>query len=501
MARARTFQVVVNMNDSEANNDKDKLKEQHENIRRGINCLNDNDDNVNFVKGQLEKSEGGVIHYQLLVRFCNPKTINAAKTYLATALKHQATYIHLEICTDLEASLKYVQKANNGFNSWAAEDGEDDEDSTLQWCVGKDIDAGLDKRKKNAVARKLLDCIERSQEGESLEDRRQRFLDLVKDEMPTKYIFDRGAVNRATNLYFPTPSEGVRYSPTSFLLPLLELPPKGHPRPWAYLFVGKSGTGKTKFALAHFKKPLLVSNKEDYNKLCDGTYDGIVVDDMPFNKHHAQNLIHMLDVAEDRTVNVKYGSARIPAFMPRIFTINDEERFYPENCLENEREALNRRLRVVHVNFHLYKNNDCDIGGCLCKQGDAKKAFSIFVNDEWIAKEKKRKLPTREEAIAKQKKLNNRMVEPQPIKRVELTTISTTTAATTTTTTEAMKPSTSSALDLLAIEAGEKPLLQKKPTKMADDGYLSFPNDPELTSLVNSIFGTPVKTASSAKKQ
>lgn len=103
------------------------------------------------------------------------------------------------------------------------------------------------------------------------------------------------------------------------------------------VFSGKSGVGKTQFALAHFKNPLIVSHTEDLKKL-DDTYDGIVFDDMDFLHWPRTAQIHILDSEVDRSINVKNSAVTIPANLKKIFTTNQ---FSPFN---QDDEAIERRF-------------------------------------------------------------------------------------------------------------------------------------------------------------
>lgn len=90
----------------------------------------------------------------------------------------------------------------------------------------------------------------------------------------------------------------------------------------AHVFIGGTGLGKTEWALAHFERPLLVSHIDELKKLETGEYDGIVFDDMDFNHWPRSAVIHLVDYAKARAINVKHSTATIPKGMPRIFTCN-----------------------------------------------------------------------------------------------------------------------------------------------------------------------------------
>lgn len=123
------------------------------------------------------------------------------------------------------------------------------------------------------------------------------------------------------------------------------------------LLHGPSGTGKTGFALAHFKNPLLVSHADDLGRLDPSEHDGIVFDDMSFTHYPAESVIHLLDIEMDRSVNCRYICGELPKGMPRIFTHNsggifegpDDDRNGKRPYLMEQRAAIKRRYNRVEV--------------------------------------------------------------------------------------------------------------------------------------------------------
>jgi len=91
----------------------------------------------------------------------------------------------------------------------------------------------------------------------------------------------------------------------------------------AVLLWGPSNTGKTSYALAHFKKPLLVSHV-DVLKTLSPDNDGIVFDDMSFRHWPVEAVIHLLDYDLPRDINVRYGTVNIPKEIQKVFTHNTE---------------------------------------------------------------------------------------------------------------------------------------------------------------------------------
>lgn len=103
---------------------------------------------------------------------------------------------------------------------------------------------------------------------------------------------------------------------------------------------GKTNTGKTEFAKNLFASPLLVSHIDQLKGLSD-KHDGIIFDDMNFSKWDYEKQIHILDVRNDRGIDVKFGHIVIKAGTPRIFTSNIP-------IFSNE-PAIKRRIRYIDI--------------------------------------------------------------------------------------------------------------------------------------------------------
>lgn len=88
------------------------------------------------------------------------------------------------------------------------------------------------------------------------------------------------------------------------------------------VFVGPTAIGKTQFALCHFKNPLIVRHKDDL-KMLNEEHDGILFDDMMFHHWPVQAVIHLLDQEVESSIDVKFGTAVIPANTRKIFTCNE----------------------------------------------------------------------------------------------------------------------------------------------------------------------------------
>lgn len=122
---------------------------------------------------------------------------------------------------------------------------------------------------------------------------------------------------------------------------------------FAWLIVGPTNMGKTGYAMANFKKPLLVSDVETLKALDPKVHDGIVFDDMSFNHWPAQAIIHLLDGDYDREIRCRYFNAVIPKGFRRIFTHNSDTCLMPKEAQEGQTSAILRRYKTMYVEADL----------------------------------------------------------------------------------------------------------------------------------------------------
>ena len=111
----------------------------------------------------------------------------------------------------------------------------------------------------------------------------------------------------------------------------------------ACVLTGPAGCGKTSFAKAHFKHPLVCLHLDDLKSIRAGYHDGVVFDDMSFTHLPATSIIHLLDVENTRSIHCRNTNARLPAGMPRMFTINNINQLFfdPESESQNDSQKYN----------------------------------------------------------------------------------------------------------------------------------------------------------------
>lgn len=119
---------------------------------------------------------------------------------------------------------------------------------------------------------------------------------------------------------------------------------------------GKSGTGKTEWALSHFANALMVSHMDTLRSFDPLIHDGIVFDDMSFGHMPREAAIHLLDWNHDRDIHARYSPARIPKHTRKIFTTNvDNGNIFPADFSG----AIQRRIcKTIHVMGRLWNADD-----------------------------------------------------------------------------------------------------------------------------------------------
>lgn len=113
---------------------------------------------------------------------------------------------------------------------------------------------------------------------------------------------------------------------------------------------GPAGIGKTEYALAHFKNPLLVSHIDRLKSFDPDVHDGIVFDDMDFNHWPITAQIHLADWNCPRDINCRYAMAHIPRHTKKIFTCN------PDRLALTPDEAILSRCYWVNLNSNAVKD-------------------------------------------------------------------------------------------------------------------------------------------------
>lgn len=108
---------------------------------------------------------------------------------------------------------------------------------------------------------------------------------------------------------------------------------------------GKAGIGKTEYAKAHFKNPLIVTDMDDLTKFDKKSHDGIIFDDMSFTHLPREIQIHICDQSISRSIRCRYKNAKIPKNTKKLFTTNVEK----GAIFDIEDAAIARRISCIEL--------------------------------------------------------------------------------------------------------------------------------------------------------
>ncbi|AXH77422.1 MAG: replication-associated protein [Cressdnaviricota sp.] len=154
-----------------------------------------------------------------------------------------------------------------------------------------------------------------------------------------KYVPALGALRAAYNK-----PKLTRY-PTRWYKDFNPEPIKG--RPQCIFLWGPPTTGKSGWAAAHFKDPIVCNGSctEGLKQLNVKT-DGIIWEEPNFSKWTVQDCIALCEIQDPRTINVKHGSVLVPAGVQKIFCSNVPfAAVFPEDTAG----AIASRVTIVHL--------------------------------------------------------------------------------------------------------------------------------------------------------
>lgn len=276
-----------------------------------------NTENVRYIAGQKELSDEGFGHWQLCVGFVKPVDLK---------------YVQL-VC-----NVRTVEKAKNPRRLYEyCTKAVTRMPGTVIYTYGAVPNYSQIRPSRQELFRALLAI-----------DNKEEAMEFINDSLPDCLVLQNKALMTFVNSRFEEPIIPP-YPISMFKRPRIEFD-----RYKTWVLVGNTAFGKTSYSLAHFNHPVMISDKSDFGKIIRGKTDGIVIDDIAFNKWGAHNLLHLVDSEFDRTINIKYGQAVIPAGLPRIITLNDVDNFWPESINEATKAAIERRIRIVHVTVKLF---------------------------------------------------------------------------------------------------------------------------------------------------
>lgn len=126
----------------------------------------------------------------------------------------------------------------------------------------------------------------------------------------------------------------------------------------AALLTGTTSYGKTNYAMAHFKRPLLATHIDDLKDLTPDN-DGIVFDDMSFLHWPLESIIHLMPRDYDSRVNVRYSTVHVPYNIPKIFVSNKGNPFFksspPLDSTPDQIVDWNKQVDAIKTRYNEYE--------------------------------------------------------------------------------------------------------------------------------------------------
>jgi len=198
------------------------------------------------------------------------------------------------------------------------------------YCLKRDSVIIVDKPQKQGARSDLVQAVERAAHGATMKE-------LYQEYPGTMVRYHKGIME--AKLHLMEPERVGEFSLTDF--------PNWEPIvDWmlAIVLMGPPGIGKTEWAAAHFKNPLLVRELDQLLDFDKDLHDGIIFDDIDFKSTKVINnrslQINLTDNKMPSAIRCRYRSPVIPKGTKKIFTCNDW-------CVNWEDGAIGRRIKRV----------------------------------------------------------------------------------------------------------------------------------------------------------
>lgn len=198
------------------------------------------------------------------------------------------------------------------------------------YCLKKGSVIIVDKPQKQGQRSDLVQAVERAVAGATMKE-------LYTEFPGTMVRYNRGIMEAKAALVDPEPVGSYK---------LADFPNWEPINNWSksIVLMGPPGIGKTEFAAAHFKNPLLITDIDDLLDFDKDVHDGMIFDDMDFKStKHVDNRtlqINLTDTSTSRSIRCRYRSPKIPRGMKKIFTCNT-------CCVDWTEYAIGRRVNRV----------------------------------------------------------------------------------------------------------------------------------------------------------
>ena len=261
---------------------------------------------------------------------------NWTETELDSIKKWECNYIvvgkegrdrtpHLQgyVTFDKTIRIKSLKKLNDRIHWEPARKRE----AAINYCMKEDDDPFIKDNRKQGRRSDLILLTNKLIDGATVTE--------VAKEFPGDYVRYHAGIEKFAKLV-QIKSETASYSLDECCRHTELIPVENY----STVVMGPPNCGKTQFALANFKTPLLVTHIDDLLDLKE-EHDGIVFDDMDFQHWHRTHVIQLVDYEQTRSIHCRYKNATIPKHTYKIFCCNVYP--FPDD------EAIARRVTVTEV--------------------------------------------------------------------------------------------------------------------------------------------------------
>lgn len=291
-----------------------------------LQVLKDNPQVYKYLIASTDTSDTGNNHIHVLLWLRNNKRVSNIQTGLWNL--DEAFISSVQYCEPV--------RSLQGITNYILKKREDGFKLSLVGDVPKTIQKLIDDDKKELSPFTMLAMKLYKSREDCIQDFQMR--------ASQKFIMSKASIMSAINETYPLHVSSNTYKIEDFNVDKMDFSNNK-----SKIVVGPTGIGKTQWAKAHFNNPIVITDKESWTRYDPELHDGIVIDDMTFEKNNPVQFLHLLDMREPSERRVLYGVKMIPAFVPRIFTCNKQTLFWPESAAPETVEAYKTRAEVIEI--------------------------------------------------------------------------------------------------------------------------------------------------------
>lgn len=269
-----------------------------------VNLKLERNDYIKWYRAQMKQTECGDIELQVIFGFNSPKYLQYVKNLVgkpSTQITEHTESMY-EYCTNGEQRIKGSKLMQRGeFNL-----------SRIQWL--KDLEHACDLGNINDAVRHM----DKTHPNTVLQS--SKLLSRIFSYQPCK----------------------IKYTFHDFIVPPT---PEEELASRTIVLVGGSPPEKIGYAKAHFKRPAVIRDRTDYEKISPIT-DGVIFLDIEMCKWNPEDVKNIVDIKMGGVQNTRFGKIHIPDGIPRFIILSREHLFWPRTLQLSDFEAINKRVII-----------------------------------------------------------------------------------------------------------------------------------------------------------